>query len=267
MRKSSLLGVLLGMMVLALAACSKKEEKPEPKAELPAAPAVTPSPVSAAPPEVHDLLKPETRELKETKPGCKGDDCATVDAKWLVFAQDPALTRLVEHELVALGTDKKVATLPDFAKTYLKTADRRWSIVLEAKLRRQTGNYVALDLDVYDYTGGAHGNPANQILNYNRGTQKALTLKDVLLPGSEARFQAAAKTAWQRWAEPQLKDDPSYLQNWPYSATENFTLAKNGVVLKYSAYAIAPYAAGEPEITIPYAELNGVIRPEWVLVR
>jgi hypothetical protein len=39
---------------------------------------------------------------------------------------------------------------------------------------------------------------------------------------------------------------------------------RDGVVVKYDAYAIAPYADGQPELLIPYTVLHGILRPAFL---
>ena len=39
---------------------------------------------------------------------------------------------------------------------------------------------------------------------------------------------------------------------WPFQENDNYALTRDGMVIKYPAYSIAPYAQGEPEISIPY---------------
>ena len=49
---------------------------------------------------------------------------------------------------------------------------------------------------------------------------------------------------------------------WPFQENDNYALTRDGMVIKYPAYSIAPYAQGEPEISIPYSELRGILKPE-----
>jgi hypothetical protein len=44
-------------------------------------------------------------------------------------------------------------------------------------------------------------------------------------------------------------------------------LTYGAVVLKYPTTTIAPYAMGHVELQIPYARLDGIIKPELVPVR
>ncbi len=242
--------------VLLATGCERKEEKkPE---------TIEPSAASLEAAAAFAPLKAENQTLKLTKPACAGEDCATLDASWPLFAQETALSALVERQLITLA-GSQLATMPAFAQAYLKGAESRWSITLLAKLLRQEKHYAVISLDVYDFTGGAHGNPSNQLLNYDRAQQRQLRLNDILLAGQQAAFEQQARLAHERWALPFLKEDAGYLQSWPFQPTDNFMLAKQGLVLKYQAYAIAPYSSGQPDILIPYEKLAGIIKPEWVL--
>jgi hypothetical protein len=41
-------------------------------------------------------------------------------------------------------------------------------------------------------------------------------------------------------------------------------LTDTGIVVKYQPYEIAPYSSGQPELLIPYSELKGILRPEYL---
>lgn len=245
-------GLVLAALVVGvgLGACHKKDQGEAP---------------AAAASSGFEPLKVEVANLKQTQAGCQGEDCPTVDAEWLRFPADPSLSALVERELVTVASEKKQATVAAFAQDYLKDADRRWNITLQTKLLRQQGSLLVLDLAAYDYTGGAHGNPVDRVLNYDRARRKVLSLDDVVQLGQAHRFWQLAQAQHKAWAAPMLKDDPDFLKTWPFRMTDNFMLGEKGLVLKYSAYAIGPYSEGEPEITIPYTQLAGIIRPEWSL--
>lgn len=46
--------------------------------------------------------------------------------------------------------------------------------------------------------------------------------------------------------------------------TDNATLNNEGIALTYQPYEIAPYAFGMPTLTVPYAKLKGIIKPEYL---
>ena len=65
----------------------------------------------------------------------------------------------------------------------------------------------------------------------------------------------------------QMDRDPEFVKSWPFQKTPNVALTSAGVVLKYNVTTIAPYALGLIEMTIPYARLTGVLKPELMPAR
>ncbi|HMX99739.1 MAG TPA: DUF3298 domain-containing protein [Agitococcus sp.] len=41
-------------------------------------------------------------------------------------------------------------------------------------------------------------------------------------------------------------------------------LGEKGIIVKYQAYAIAAYAFGQPEFVVPYEQLKGIVKPEFL---
>jgi len=216
-------------------------------------------------------LAVESFKWKRSKPGCQGQ-CPSLEVDSVRFPEDDRLSALVDHALVALtGLDpdrpRPYATVAEYEQYFWQTAGPRDETVLRASVKRQSGDLVVLQVDSYQYTGGAHGIPATQYLNCLRTGQKVLSLDDVLIPGRRDRYEQALRRAHQRWldANPDARQDPAaYAKLWPFQESDNFALSGEGVTVKYSAYSIAPYSYGEPELLIPYAELEGVLRPDYL---
>ncbi|MDT4858590.1 hypothetical protein FQZ97_930660 [compost metagenome] len=60
-----------------------------------------------------------------------------------------------------------------------------------------------------------------------------------------------------------MDKDPEFVNNWPFEHTENAALGYAAMLLKYDVYSIAPYSSGHPELAIPYAQLDGILKPEY----
>src|SRR5690606_15337591 len=142
---------------------------------------------------------------KRSKPGCTGQ-CPTLEVDSVRFPGDQALTALVERAMVELtGLDpdrpRPYATVAEYEQYFWRTAGPRDETVLQASVKRQSGDLVVLQIDSYQYTGGAHGVPATQYLNCLRSRQQVLSLEDVLVPGQRAAYGQALRRAHQRWLQ------------------------------------------------------------------
>jgi len=55
-----------------------------------------------------------------------------------------------------------------------------------------------------------------------------------------------------------------FREQWPFQQTAHIALLKDSVLLKYDVYSIAPYSSGHPELFIPHAQLQGILKPEYL---
>lgn len=209
------------------------------------------------------------QNLTEQRPqGCQGEDCPLVNIDTLTFTDEPELNSLIDARLRRMTINGPDDRLPDSLKGYqqqfLRTAEPGWSSYLQAKLREQHDGLLVVELSSYLYTGGAHGMPGRGFINFDRETNRAVGLQDMLVPGKEGAFWRLAEQAHQRWlAENDLAGDTQFQQNWPFRETSHIALLKDGVLLKYDVYSLAPYSFGHPELLIPREALTGVLAPAY----
>jgi hypothetical protein len=139
----------------------------------------------------------------------------------------------------------------DFLKdgTDLQTAlDMEMTIPYDQKDRLSVRYNVSLDL------GGAHPSHELQTYNFDAKTGKLLTLQDVL-GGTEAEALQAVRDAY---AKDIAANPDNYFEEAATTvktmSTGDFvwSLSDKGVVVEAQSYALAPYAAGNPSVTIAY---------------
>lgn len=216
----------------------------------------------------HSPLPVQRVAWESIQPDCTGDTCPLVNIDTLIFPDETQLNGLIEQRLLQMTNDSPGAPLPaslqSYEKDFLHSAKRGWHTYLQAKVREQHDQLVIIEFSSYLSTGGAHGMPGRGFINYDRRLQKALSLQDMLLPGQTDAFWSLAGQAHQRWLTAnQLAQDPEYISNWPFERTENVALGQAEVLLKYDVYSIAPYSSGHPQLTIPYSQLQGILKPQY----
>ena len=254
-------GVLSLAAALGLAGCGSS-----PPANITlAAPAAT----SSTPEKVGDLAT-ERIKWASDKPDCKGD-CPRIEIDSVAFPGIPKLTALVDHVLAYMtGTDAQrrgpYETLSEYTQYFWQTARPRDATYFKARVRDTVGGVVAIELHTEQFlTGSAHGIPATQFLNWELGRGRVMALDEALIPGRRAEYVAALRRAHAKWLQGNAearRDPAAYDKMWPFQENDNYALTRDGMVIKYPAYSIAPYAQGEPEISIPYSELRGILKPE-----
>lgn len=211
-------------------------------------------------------------KYQHSKPGCKGQ-CPQIEVDSLVFPGIPILTQLVDHALAVMtgvSTDhpQPYGTIQEYEEYFWQTAAPRDSTVFSAKARYRSKLLTVIELNSWQYyTGAAHGISATQFLNWDHTTGKVLGMADILQPGAHDRYIHALQAAHRRWlsSNPDAQRDPAaYDHLWPFQPSENFALTDAGLVVKYDSYQLAPYSFGQPELTIPYSELQNVLKPAYL---
>lgn len=226
-------------------------------------------------------LSHQTETLERRPEGCDDDDCPVFEARLPVYEGQPelnaAVRRQLTSQLVAGGENPTTPeSLEAAADRFLAIAGdestrggQGWELSGSASQVGRWGDLVTIAVSSYEFTGGAHGMPVTRWLNWDLADNRAVPLGRVIEPGQEEAFWAAVTKAHQRWLD---KHAPSggaqphgdtFRRDWPFQQTDTYRLSDDGVVLHYDVYSIAPYAMGQPELTIPWSDLDGVIRARY----
>lgn len=209
---------------------------------------------------------------KRSKPDCKGE-CPTLEVSTLVFAGQPELTQLVDHALAMMTgiNDQGQPPYDDiagFENYYWQVAGSRDSVLLSARLRYRSQHLTVIELDSWQYlTGAAHGIGATQFLNWDNARRTLIPLERVVSQGGRPQFEAALRRAHGQWLarQPEAQADPAtWNRIWPFQVSENYAFTDQGMVVKYGTYELAPYSSGQPELLIPYSDLEGVLKVDYL---
>ena len=118
-------------------------------------------------------------------------------------------------------------------------------------------------MDVYEYTGGAHGNRYLLIQNYDLQTGNAVSEQDLFIDDYYEPLKALLLEALiAQTDEAETKKD---LRRLGYSIAdvvpnENFYVTSEGITYVYNPYEIAPYAMGCIQISLPWDSLRHLLR-------
>lgn len=206
------------------------------------------------------------------RPGCAGE-CPKLVVDSLAFPGHPQLTSLVDHALATMtwwDSQRQIPydTIQAYEAYFWKTAGPRDETDLIAKLRYRNAHLTVVELIAGQYrTGMAHGMSGTQLLNWDNQKKHVLSLDQLLAPGARPAFDAALKQAHLRWLQAHqdaMQDIENFTRMWPFATSDNVGLTDQGLLVKYQPYEIAPYAWGQPEITIPYPQLRGILKPQYL---
>lgn len=146
------------------------------------------------------------------------------------------------------------------------SASHSISLMIKPKILNSGDPLATVVLNSSHYLGGAHGASAQRYYNFDLEQQTLVKLDDIIAEKQKAKLEAQAYEAFKVWVmESKLaKDVAEYEQAWKFILTDNFYLAKEGLILQYAEYEIGPYVVGLPRLMVPYAQLQGVLKPQYL---
>lgn len=270
-----------------LAACQPKSEPKESQDK--------PTDPPAAQQTAEPILRGETVKLQVTLPECKGNTCPDFTVERLQ-SNFPFIDQLLDQQILdqlskmldvvdadasaastAKTTEQKTgldAQAQAYANAFVKIDDElkalssshQISLMVKPKILQPKGQLATVVLNSSSYLGGAHGSTSQRYYNFDLANQKQIQLHDLLLPKQKATLDKLAHDAFKVWiVDSKLATDPKeYEQAWPFQVTDNFLLGEQGLILQYGEYEIGPYVVGLPRLVIPFSELQGVLKPEYL---
>lgn len=124
------------------------------------------------------------------------------------------------------------------------------------------------------YPGGIHPNTILKGMNYSGTSGMRLALREVLT--SESKVNDVKAMVLDKLAAMDAAEPGQFFDEYPDAVeahfdpentdNENWILNKDGMLFYFSAYDLAPYAAGPIEVQLTYAELSGILMEEYLPV-
>jgi|TARA_Y100001949_G_C15977878_1_gene327021 hypothetical protein len=136
--------------------------------------------------------------------------------------------------------------------------------LLEATVYARHHDLLVIELNSYVYHAGqAHGLPLTEYMVIDERERRIVEPEDMLVDGQEAAFDALLAGAHQRWIT-EMGLDAQFATQWPLSKSRNIAPLEDRWEVTYNVYDIAPYAAGQPTLTLPLEALKGVAKPRYL---
>lgn len=268
-----------------LAACQPKSEPKEPE-DKPQDPVVNQT--------SEPVLRGETVKLAVTLPECNGNTCPDFTVERLQ-SNFPFIDQLLDQEILdqlskmleIVDADQASSTAQgseqtnhldvqaqQYANAFIKideelkalNSSHQISLMIKPKILQSKGTLATVVLNSSSYLGGAHGSTAQRYYNFDLKNQKQVQLNDLLLPKQKAKLDKLAHEAFKTWViDSKLANTADeYEQAWPFQVTDNYFLGEQGLILQYGEYEIGPYVVGLPRLVIPFDQLQGVLKPEYL---
>ncbi|WP_460981278.1 DUF3298 and DUF4163 domain-containing protein [Spirosoma fluminis] len=213
-----------------------------------------------------------------------------VTVSYVLLKDESAIALKINDSLRALAVGSVVSWLDSAtvaqnpsAKTSLAEATSLFAADYEAMLKEMGGlggcwelkttadtvyagsKALTVKYETYAYTGGAHPNSNLSFYTFDRETGRSLALNDIV--ADTTALLGVVEKAFRKQQEllPQynLEERGYFLRDGRFFLPANVGLAAKGMVFYYNPYEIAAYAVGPIEVTVPYEQLNGILRDNW----
>lgn len=125
---------------------------------------------------------------------------------------------------------------------------------------------ISLLFKNYAFTGGAHGNTASKVFNYDLKNGQMLRLADLFQ--SDSNYLKVISDYCIAKIKARNISDDDWIRNGAGPKQENYgnwNITPQGLMITFDAYQVAAYAAGPQEVVIPYSALKQVIRQDGPL--
>ena len=120
------------------------------------------------------------------------------------------------------------------------------------------GSYLSFYQEDDDYCGGAHGSLYREGYTFDLQTGKRLTLQDII-GNSEEELKDIVTQYFSVYIDENantFREDAKSSVKEQINLGSDFYLREDGICFYFQPYALAAFAAGFPEVTIPYEEFE-----------
>ncbi len=116
------------------------------------------------------------------------------------------------------------------------------------------------------WSGAAHPDHGTSVVTFDLRTGERVETREFFTPGAEAMARVAAKVDAELRKEYSDDQGDYYLETvTAENIRNNVVVTPAGLQFLFGSYEIGPYAAGVPEVTLPYYALEGLLATDGVL--
>ncbi|NUM32864.1 MAG: DUF4163 domain-containing protein [Bacteroidetes bacterium] len=177
--------------------------------------------------------------------------------------EDTAKARSIKSASSAfINSSKK--NIENYQKLNPDDRQQVWYCDIIGNVEMQSNNYITIRFNYDSYTGGAHSNYAQFWATFNIGNGKKITWDDIL--ADKDKFTKLAELRFKQInglpLNQKLTQSEGFLfENDKFYLSDNFGLSKNGIIMYFEPYQVAPYSFGASELYFKYIEIAEMLNP------
>ena len=210
---------------------------------------------------------------KVLSPAIINDEVVITDApiikeetdNWSISANYPTTGQNYIDSKVKLLINGQIA---DFKKDLLEvgaplSTETKNALTISYAAQIYNNRILSFKFATYWYTGGAHPNENSNSLVFDMQNKEQLMLSDLFIKNS----QYLEKISIYVVANLKQRDiaDETSIDQGAGPAEDNykvFGVSDKAIIFYFPPYAVAPYAAGEQIVEIPFAQIKSILNPE-----
>ncbi|MBF9254329.1 DUF3298 domain-containing protein [Pontibacter sp. 172403-2] len=240
-------------------------------------------------------LRFDIKTVQRTSGDCGPDSstCAKVNITYPVAVAGPnnlkqSINRYVEHRLQSMKLDfnpdadttSTGNAASDLADFFLKqrqhfvedmetmpdmpAAMAGWALQVNGNPIYTSPGVTSLRFEIFYNTGGAHPNAYNVFQSFD-STGRQLTLPQMVT--DTARLKALTEKEFREVrniaGDKLLVEAGLFVSDNQLPLPQNAALTRQGLLLYYNPYEIGPWAFGDTELLLPYAQLQDLLQPAY----
>lgn len=158
--------------------------------------------------------------------------------------------------------------MDSFTKNYQELQNRfidetvAWEADIKASVTYEDERLLTLKLDVYSFTGGAHGYGSTIFLNFDK--KKAIELENHQLFKDSDGFQKLAEAAFRQQEgiakASSINSTGLMFSRDSFHLSENMGYTAEGLQLIYNQYEVASFADGPIVLTLPFRDIGQFLK-------
>ncbi|WP_077404921.1 DUF3298 and DUF4163 domain-containing protein [Cellulophaga omnivescoria] len=171
---------------------------------------------------------------------------------------------IFDDDITVDNIDDAISSLNDeflSVKEKLPGDATRWEVTINGEVVYETDKIITIDLETYEFTGGAHGYESSILLNFDavKGTllsnEELIASKEEFYNLAELKFRTQEKIP----ANVPINDTGFMFEEEVFTLPSNIGYTKKGLKLLYNTYEVGSYADGQIEVLLPYKEVNNML--------
>lgn len=162
--------------------------------------------------------------------------------------EDPNINSVQE------GLDYFVEVAKEIQEDLQDEDTSQWNAAIDGDVNYDSEMYVTISLELYSFSGGAHGYNEDKLLTYDKKNGEMVKILD-LIKDKNAFKELVEKMFREQEDIPavgNINETGFMFPNDAFELAENIGFTEKGVILIYNQYEISSYADGKKTLVIPF---------------